>query len=313
MSPEEREWVSFSRDSWPREWGLKRVPVFSLRHFLTLCRIARNSRRSGYLSVYSADEIEACLVPVLFYDLDAKGDMEGLVDALSRMIDSMRSLKCRVYYTGGRGFHVYVYVDPPVAVDRDRLRDAAETVFFELLGGARAEDYVDRHCMGDWRRMARVPYTFHESTGREMVPVYVSTGSCEPVREVLLEHPPRREEPKPKATAPWVSLDAEGYPPCIRAALRDLRESGELSHERRLHLASFLLRAGVPIETVVSLFTMASDFNERVTRYQVEYLARNRYLPFCCRKARLKGICPLENQALCPFYPSINSALGWKK
>jgi len=89
----------------------------------------------------------------------------------------------------------------------------------------------------------------------------------------------------------------EAFPPCIRQ-LYDAAKSGRhLSHVGRFTLTSFLLNAGMEPGEVVNLFRSSSDFNERMTRYQVEHIAgdkgsRTKYIPPRCETLRTHGVCP---------------------
>ena len=51
------------------------------------------------------------------------------------------------------------------------------------------------------------------------------------------------------------------------------------------------------VESVIDLFRALSDFNERMTRYQVEHIAggrgsRTKYIPPRCDTLRTHGVCP---------------------
>jgi len=51
------------------------------------------------------------------------------------------------------------------------------------------------------------------------------------------------------------------------------------------------------VESVIDLFRSLSDFNERMTRYQVEHIAggrgsRTKYIPPRCDTLRTHGVCP---------------------
>jgi len=91
----------------------------------------------------------------------------------------------------------------------------------------------------------------------------------------------------------------EAFPPCIRY-LYDAAKSGRrLSHIGRFTLTSFLIRIGMKPNDVVDLFRSSSDFNERMTWYQVEHIAgdrgsRTRYVPPTCDTLRTHGLCPSE-------------------
>ncbi|MEM3041422.1 MAG: DNA primase large subunit PriL [Nitrososphaerota archaeon] len=89
----------------------------------------------------------------------------------------------------------------------------------------------------------------------------------------------------------------EAFPPCVRQ-LYDAAKSGRhISHVGRFTLTTFLLHAGMEPDKVVELFHSSSDFNERLTRYQVEHIggsrgSRTRYNPPKCETLQTHGVCP---------------------
>ena len=95
------------------------------------------------------------------------------------------------------------------------------------------------------------------------------------------------------------------FPPCIRSILSDLLKGSSLSHMARFALTSFLINVGKSVDEVVSLFSLTADFNESVTRYQVEHIAglrgsRIKYTPPSCSTLRTFGLCVgLEVDPLC--------------
>ena len=89
----------------------------------------------------------------------------------------------------------------------------------------------------------------------------------------------------------------EAFPPCIRYMYDAAKSGRRLSHMGRFTLTSFLIRIGMKPNDVVDLFRSSSDFNERMTRYQVEHIAgdrgsRTRYVPPTCDTLRTHGLCP---------------------
>jgi DNA primase large subunit len=99
-----------------------------------------------------------------------------------------------------------------------------------------------------------------------------------------------QEEEMPKETV----IDA--FPPCVQKLYKTALDKGHLSHIERFTLTSFLLNAGMPVENVVECFRPASDFSEKMTRYQVEHIAGGRgagekYVPPKCDTLRTHGIC----------------------
>jgi len=88
----------------------------------------------------------------------------------------------------------------------------------------------------------------------------------------------------------------EAYPPCMKRLYETAASGGHLSHAGRFALTSFLLHTGMPPEKVVDIFRSSPDFNERMTRYQVEHIAglrgsRTRYTPYACDTLRTHGLC----------------------
>jgi len=105
-----------------------------------------------------------------------------------------------------------------------------------------------------------------------------------------------REQRKRTVIIATKFLELGQYPPCIEKLLEDLKSGKNLPHHARFALATFLLNIGKPIDEVVDLFRTSPDFNERITRYQVEHLAglrgsRVKYSPYKCSNMKSLGLC----------------------
>jgi len=88
----------------------------------------------------------------------------------------------------------------------------------------------------------------------------------------------------------------EAFPPCISALYLAFSSGRHLSHIGRFALTSFLINIGMPPEGVIELFKNISDFNEKMTKYQVEHIAgetgsRTRYIPPKCDTLQTHGVC----------------------
>jgi DNA primase large subunit len=86
------------------------------------------------------------------------------------------------------------------------------------------------------------------------------------------------------------------YPPCVKHALEVMNRGENLPHSARLMLATYMLAIGKPVDEIVEMFKNAPDFNERITRYQVEHLAgskgnRTKYSVPSCDKLRTQNLC----------------------
>ena len=89
----------------------------------------------------------------------------------------------------------------------------------------------------------------------------------------------------------------DAFPPCIRELRNSALAGRHISHIGRFALTSFLINSGMTVENVVDCFRPASDFSERMTRYQVEHIAggrgsRTKYIPPRCDTLRTHGVCP---------------------
>ncbi len=86
------------------------------------------------------------------------------------------------------------------------------------------------------------------------------------------------------------------FPPCINALYEDASKSHHLSHIGRFTLTSFLINIGMSPEALNELFKTFSDYNERLTRYQIEHIAGERgsgtqYTPPQCSVLQTHGVC----------------------
>ena len=86
------------------------------------------------------------------------------------------------------------------------------------------------------------------------------------------------------------------FPPCIVALYESATKGRHLSHVGRFTLTSFLVTVGMPSEKVAEVFKGFSDYNARLTRYQVEHIAGERgsgtrYTPPSCSTLQTHGVC----------------------
>jgi len=115
--------------------------------------------------------------------------------------------------------------------------------------------------------------------------------AAEKINKLAVEKLSQTEtEPTPK------TVRQEAFPPCIKMLHQSISSGHHLSHIGRFTLTSFLINIGMPIENVIELFKNFSDFNERMTRYQVEHIAgergsRTRYIPPKCDTLKTHGVC----------------------
>ena len=100
------------------------------------------------------------------------------------------------------------------------------------------------------------------------------------------------------------TVSQSAFPPCIVALQEAVSKGHHLSHVGRFTLTSFLVSIGMPSEKVAELFKSFSDYNERLTRYQIEHIAgergsRTRYTPPNCATLQTHGVCIKTNDVSC--------------
>ncbi len=98
-------------------------------------------------------------------------------------------------------------------------------------------------------------------------------------------------------------VSQSAFPPCI-AALYEAASTGKhLGHVGRFTLTSFLVTVGMAPEKVAEVFKSFSDYNAKLTLYQVEHIAGERgsgtrYTPPSCSTLQTHGVC-VGNDDLC--------------
>ena len=114
-------------------------------------------------------------------------------------------------------------------------------------------------------------------------------------REFLEELARRMPAPTGRPSLAPGAVRADLFPPCIRKMRRMLQGGENLSHSGRFALAAFLYRIGADTDAIVNEYRGAPDFDEGVTRYQVEHITRHAagrgYEPPECATLRSHGLC----------------------
>ncbi len=91
-------------------------------------------------------------------------------------------------------------------------------------------------------------------------------------------------------------VSQSAFPPCIEALYAAATHGKHLGHVERFTLVSFLVTIGMPTEKVAEVFKTFSDYNARLTLYQVEHIAGSKgsgtkYTPPSCSTLQTHGVC----------------------
>jgi DNA primase large subunit len=105
---------------------------------------------------------------------------------------------------------------------------------------------------------------------------------------------------------PKVVIQA-AFPPCINALYSDAAQSHHLSHIGRFTLTSFLVNIGMTPEGLNDMYKTFSDYNERLTRYQIEHIAGERgsgtkYTCPQCSVLQTHGVCKNRDDLCSSIY-----------
>ena len=97
----------------------------------------------------------------------------------------------------------------------------------------------------------------------------------------------------------------QALPPCIRYCMEGLLSGRRASHMERFALTSFLVNVGMDINEMVELYTSVTDFDESLTRYQIEHIAgmrggQTKYTPPTCSTLNTHSICR-EKDSICRY------------
>jgi len=96
-------------------------------------------------------------------------------------------------------------------------------------------------------------------------------------------------------------VEAGVFPPCIKLLIQEAESGQPMAHQPRFVIATFLVNIGMPVEQVTEIFRNTPNFNEKKTRYYIEYSLGKRgsgtkYSPPSCEKMVFYGLCKNKDQ-----------------
>jgi hypothetical protein len=311
---------NFVRDAGLIEWALKAIPLNEFRQLNLFTSVAY------YINIDDVNSAEAkAFFDRVYYDFDSKDNPKFAID---KALEFAKSLKARfgvdavVAFSGLHGAHVTVPLKKPVNWGiYERLWDV-------LIAPYDFRNLVDRK-VREPKRIYRVPYTWNvkedgkgfsyimDLSGKRLRMEDFDWSNYEPlnpddvVKVVIVRTPlldkiiVARPMPKTVTSRSLVELPrdpadldkCDATPPCIRNIIDTFKKAGDVDHYARLVLVWYLKWVGYGIDDVVSIFSrFAKDFNERITRYQVEYAFAQRgrredWLPPSCKWMKQHNLC----------------------
>jgi hypothetical protein len=235
-----------------------------------------------------------------------------------------------------KGFHVYIYFDKIYQVKDDDVELLAETYWQLqnrfLTNNRHKYEFMDSSVLGDVKRMCRIPTSIHEKSGEDCYLVKRIKGDkiekdklraidfwrqsglkeddwVEGVRLAFNKLKKQKEEMEKYQAEKKDNWELEhGFVGVIRPCFQQALESGEMGHQQRLALLIEGYWSGlITEEALMDLFRKLHDFDERITRDQVEWFFKNKvpeiikskkWKPYRCTTIEdlnwcLKSKCPI--------------------
>jgi len=78
--------------------------------------------------------------------------------------------------------------------------------------------------------------------------------------------------------------------PCMTKIIERARAGENLPHFARVAIANYLIKIGKPIDDVVEIFSHTPNFNDKTTRYQLEFIQKKGYSPPSCQNMDTYGL-----------------------
>ena len=92
-------------------------------------------------------------------------------------------------------------------------------------------------------------------------------------------------------------IDPNAFPACMKSIYSSLVNGQNVPHNARFNIVTFLNSIGMPKEQIIALFKKTPNFDERITRYQVERITSGniKYSASSCKTMRSNGLCHDKN------------------
>ncbi|MEM2197053.1 MAG: hypothetical protein QW290_08235 [Sulfolobales archaeon] len=244
----------------------------------------------------------------LSFDFDSSNPEEAVEAAVSfyNILNSRYGVAPIVFLSGFKGAHVVVPLGKPTSWDGYQL---LWDHFYRLIPKEHRQ-LVDVN-MKQWNRLDRVPYTYNIRNGERALAKIIYPEGVTPqsfdwgrltgldpgsITIYKIEMPKLHKPTKPHNIGRNYNYVKEVLAPCMLKILEDCRKGINLSHNARVALAAYMLNVGYSVDEVVEVFRTQPDFKEKITRYQVNYIASydgegKPLLPYSCAKMREMGLC----------------------
>jgi hypothetical protein len=324
----DKVWIDFLRAEnigivFPRYMGFwSRVKVHNVNEYVDLIK-ENNGRNPCGVEVYSSYQKKKGIIDEIFVDIDNENGITEEMVELGKKIKKIFS--CRVYFSGKKGLHIHLDCIPVRLNNPKRcIRDFVKKWIVDKFNVD-----VDWAVIGDTSRLCRIVYTKHEKTGNYVIPLNKNDNRERLLRRAknLFELESLKIEDNAWISKKLLELDnvnientvfatkannklklfgEEIVPYCIQKIKNEIEGLGEASHIARLHLASYYILLGYDDNEIVEMFSKAKDFSYDKSLYMVKHIKQRGYWAYSCERLKSMGLCPLGEDEICAFYPSVN-------
>jgi len=261
--------------------------------------------------VYGVDRV--------FFDFDAKDSKQrpNMVLDVKRFVSKLRPLQPFIVQTF-HGYHVYLFFKEGCikTKDNDEAKLFYEATQHLLLNGELYES-LDTNVLGDVKRIARVPLSWHERgcwcivVDERLEPTKVrsldyyrmygldSEFVSRTVKLMKITKETQKNNNLQNLTFNPPTKGTFSIRPCFKYAL----EQTEMSHQQRLALVIEAFWAGKTMQEIKDLFKNRRDYSSEKTTYQVEWellkIKHDNLKPYRCQTLIELGYCIKNN---CSIY-----------
>lgn len=334
-------WLRSKNNMFPREYTSKKYKMarFVINSEKDFNRLMERDNET-YLNIFSQYQKTNRLYDTIFIDIDCHehDDCYANIDeAFEKFLSIYHILidfdiNTRCYFTG-MGFHIYI--DFP----QTNLEFYNEVVINFINNELNLKN-IDKNVLGDRNRMARVIGSLHSKSNMFMIRIspewdlltiiensinninYDGEVKINEWLSMYLENDDKRVSSKKTKyknvqernndVAKFMDdnlNEIKNLPECVKNGLYHLEETGELEHEYRTFIFSYLLMLWGYDKTLNMLVEMKpTDLNIRMTEYHLGKLYNKKLGCASCRKAKEKGICRMDDMKRCPYYELTS---GW--
>ena len=292
------------------------IPSFVVKNeteFINYYNISRYTTRGSHTSMYDITEFPT--IDKVIFDFDGK-DLQRVKEEVTSLILDLedRKLPYYVVFSGRKGFHVYILLEPQayhVDVAKAVLKDFVTRYIYDFR-------YLDTSKAGALSTI-RIPNSRNQMRFAVPLPYDFTSWSIDRILKYATLPRPFPEliydkfKPISELTSiKYVKLDKDieengktitiSYLPfhllrdLLRPCTYEISQESNPPHIIRFNLVAELRELGLSMDTVYRVVEKLdwTDFDPRITKNYISYIYKRKLKPFGCQKTKAfaKGICP---------------------